>query len=228
MKTGAHHARGASLLLGLTFILDPSSVIRAGQPLFGQPKQDYYGAHGSAVRVRWELASKAVHAGADLSVALVVAGAQNQAEIAKPDLRKLTAFDAFQVTNAPDPPRDPGARAVRFAYRLAPLATAVKEIPELKFHYYNARAAEGRQFPATRAAAVEISVTEPPAAERPVVPVEAPEYLFRVPTGPGVLGSGPFVPGFGAWLAAALVGPVAALGWFLAWRWLYPDAARVA
>jgi hypothetical protein len=208
--------------------LHPSSFILAKQPLFGQPKQDYYGAHGPAVRVRWELESKAVHAGADLNVALVVTGAQNPTEIVKPDLRKLRAFDAFQVTNAPDPPRDAGAKEVRFAYKLAPRSTAVTEIPELKFHYYNARAAEGRQFPATRAAAVEITVAEPPKAVRPVVPIEAPEHLFRVPTGPGVLGPRPFVPSVWAWLAAALVGPVAALGWFLAWRQLFPDAARLA
>ena len=39
---------------------------------------------------------------------------------------------------------------------------------------------------------------------------------------------GPFVPCRWAWSAAALFGPLAAGAWFLAWRRIYPDAARAA
>ena len=43
-----------------------------------------------------------------------------------------------------------------------------------------------------------------------------------------MLGGEPFVPAGWAWLVAALAGPVAALGWFLVWRRVFPDAARLA
>src|SRR5436305_183135 len=85
--------------------------------------------------------------------------------------------------------------------------------------------AAAKQFPATYADSVPITVTEQP----PPVPVAMPEadHLFVVASGPEVL-SGPFVPCWWAWGAAALFGPLAALGWFLAWRRVFPNAHRLA
>jgi hypothetical protein len=56
--------------------------------------------------------------------------------------------------------------------------------------------------------------------------VEA-DHLFHVATGPEVLRT-PFVPCQWAWLAVGLFGPLAAGAWFLVWRRIYPDAARMA
>lgn len=181
--------------------------------------------------MRWVAEPREVTVGRDLTATLVVTGATNPAEVVKPDLRKLKEFDAFKVTDAPDPPRDPKAKEVRFAYRLAPRSTDVAEIPPLRFHYHNPDAAPGKQFPLTttdRDEPAPITVRAAPKTERPVTPVEAPEFAFQIATGPGVLGGGPFVPCHWGWLAAVLLGPLAAGAWYLAWRRVYPDAARLA
>ena len=227
--TQRHTLHPRSLVVGcLSFFLFTFSFsIANGQPAFFEPKEDYYKAKGRSLRVKWEIEPPAVQVSSDFRATLVVTGAQNPTEIVKPDLRKLKAFDVFKVTDIADPPRD--AKEVRFAYKLAPRNTSVKEVPELKFHYFNASAAPGpKQFPSTRAEAVEITVLEPPKVERQIVPLDAPEFLFHPATGPDVLGSGPFVPCQWAWLAAACFGPLAAFGWLLVWRRVYPDAARLA
>lgn len=203
----------------------------SAQPQFFEPKEHYYKARGAGVGVRWVVEPKEVQAGRDLTATLVITGATNPTEIVKPDLRKLKPFDVFKVTDVPDPPRAAGDKEVRFAYKLAPRSTAVKEIPPLEFAYFNPNAAEGKRFPVTRTDRDEdapITVREAPKVERPITPLDAPEHLFVIETGPGVLGRGPFVPCRWAWLAAVGFGPLAALGWFLAWRRVYPDAARLA
>lgn len=223
----------ATAFCALLLITHHSSLITpaSGQPVFGEPRDHYYKARGRSVSVRWVVEPREVTVGRDLTATLVVAGATNPAEVVKPDLRKLKEFDAFKVTDALDPPRDPTAKEVRFAYRLAPRGTDVTEIPALRFHYHNPDAAPGKQFPLTttdRDEPAPITVREAPKAERPVVPVEAPEFAFQLATGPGVLGGGPFVPCRWGWLAVALFGPLAAGAWYLVWRRVYPDAARLA
>ncbi len=216
-------------LISVVFILHPSSFTLANGPVRpGEPTVDYYKAEGRGISVRWEVEPKTVHVSSDLTVTLVVTGAQNPTEIVKPDLRKLKPFDVFKITEVPDPPRNATAKEVRFGYKLAPRDTSVTEVPALKFHYYNQFAAEGKRFPSTRTDAVEIIVTEPPKAERSIVPIEAPEFLFHPATGPDVIGRGPFVPCQWAWLAAVCFGPLVCFGWFLVWRRVFPDAAQLA
>lgn len=219
--------------LALLLLILRSSVLTASakQPQFFEPKEHYYQAKGAAIGVRWVVEPKEVPVGRDLSATLVITGATNPTEIVKPDLRKLKSFDVFKVTDVADPPRTAGDKEVRFAYKLAPRSTAVKEIPPLEFAYFNPNAAEGKRFPVTRTDRDEdapITVREAPKPERPITPLDAPDHLLALETGPGVLGSGPFVPCRWAWLAAACFGPLAAVGWFLAWRRVYPDAARLA
>jgi hypothetical protein len=116
---------------------------------------------------------------------------------------------------------------VRFAYKLRPRNRSVEQVPALTFYYFNPAAAPGskKRFPYTIADSVPITVTDPP--PKPAVPMPEADRLFHVTTGPEVLGS-PFVPCRWAWGAAALFGPLAALGWFLVWRRVYPDARRLA
>lgn len=195
------------------------------QPKFFEPTEHYYKAQGRGIRVEWAVSRATVVEGRDLTATLVITGATNPTEIEKPDLKKLKAFDNFNVANLPDPPRKAGDKVVRFVYKLTPRNRTVDQIPALKFHYFNKAAAEGRQFPATYADSVPITVTERPPPEE--IPMVEADRLFSVATGPEVL-SGPFVPCRWAWGAAALFGPLVAVGWFLVWRRVFPDAHRLA
>ncbi|MDY3561030.1 hypothetical protein R5W23_002289 [Gemmata sp. JC673] len=225
--------RGAVMLAALGPLLVAHRPLWAGQPAFFEPKEHYYKAKGSSVSVRWVVEPREVLVGRDLTATLVVTGATNPTEVVKPDLRKLPGFDVFKVTDVPDPPPSPTDKEVRFVYKLAPRGTDVKEVPPLKFSYFNPGAPPGKQqFPSTRTDRDEdtpvITVREAPKVERRVVPLEAPERLFQLEAGADALGRGPFVPGVWAWAAAVLAGPLAAVGWFLVWRRFNPTAARLA
>lgn len=220
-------------LLALVLLVPARDPLTAKQPAFFEPQEHYYKAKGKGIGVRWVVEPREVQVNRDLTATLVVTGATNPTEIVKPDLRKLPAFDAFKVTNVPDPPRTAADKEVRFVYKLAPRGTDVKEVPPLEFFYFNPDAPPGKkQFPSTRTDRDEdspaITVREAPAVERRVRPLDAPEHLFQIETGPEVLGRGPFVPGAGAWLATAAAGPLVAAGWFLVWCRLYPNATRLA
>ncbi|HEY1187089.1 MAG TPA: hypothetical protein VGE74_05495 [Gemmata sp.] len=232
MSDGSKAARARWPNVAALFALVLAAHSVSAQPQFFEPKEHYYKAKGSRIGVRWVVEPHEVQVGRDLTAVLVVTGATNPTEIVKPDLRNLKAFDVFKVTDAADPPREANDKEVRFAYKLAPRSTGVKEIPPLEFSYFNPAAAPGkRQFPTTRTdrdGDAPITVREAPKAVRSLTPIDAPEHLFRIETGPEVLGRGPFVPCAWGWLAAASFGPLAGLAWFLVWRRLYPDAARLA
>lgn len=196
------------------------------QPIFGEPLEDYYKAQGRGISVRWVVPQTTVVEGHDLNVTLVITGATNPAAVEKPDLSKIPKFaERFAITPESDEPRTPMDRDVRFNYKFRPRNRSVSQIPALKFHYYNPSAAPGKQqFPSTMADSVGITVTEPP--KLPKVAMWEADHLFHVSSGPEVLHA-PFVPCQWAWLAAGLFGPLAALGWFLVWRRIFPDAARM-
>lgn len=199
-------------------------------PVIGQPTEHFYQARGSGVKVTWNLDRTTVPEDEEIVATLVIRGATNPVDIARPDLKKLEPFESrFIITDSSDTTTDVRAKEVRFSYRLRPRNRAVKEVPTFQFHYYNAAAPAGKQFPLTEARNVPISVTEPkPKPPAPAIPLAEPEHLFAVITGPRVLQSRPFAPGVWTWIAFALVGPLLALGWFVAWRRIYPDATRLA
>lgn len=221
-------SRLAALLAGCCLLcpLLTAHCPLSAQPTFFEPKEHYYKAKGRGVSAAWEVPRPSVEEGRDLAATLVVTGATNPTEIEKPDLKKLPAFDAFTVTPVADAPRKPDDKAVRFNYKLRPRNRSVDRVPALEFYYFNPSAAPGKkQFPSTVAVSVPIAVTDPP--PRPVVPMPEPDRLFHVATGSGVLGA-PLDPCWWGWTAAGLIGPLVALGWFLAWRRVYPDARRLA
>jgi hypothetical protein len=214
----------------IIFLGAVGALLVARGPLFGQPalyeKEDYYKARGTGIRVKWEVPDATVEDGRELTATLVVSRATNPREVVRPDLKALPAFaNAFSVTDVPDAPPAADAKEVRFAYKLKPRNRSVAEIPALTFRYFNPTAAPKNAYPPTMADAVPITVTEPPPA--PVVPMPEADRLFRIATGPEAV-SAPFVPCRWAWLAAALFGPLAAVGWFLVWRRIFPGAARQA
>ena len=221
--------RYCAVLFCLVLITHHSSLITAsGQPAFFE-KDHYYKAKGVGVAVRWEVPVTSVEDGRELAATLVVSRAANPTEVVRPDLKALPAFaDRFTVTDVPGPPSAADAKEVRFAYRLSPRNRKVDRVPALEFAYFNTAAAPGKSpFRKTQADSVPITVTEPPKTLKKAEPLVEADHLFHVATGPEVL-RGPFVPCRWAWGAAALFGPLAAVGWFLVWRRIYPDAARAA
>lgn len=220
MHTHRHYFPCAFVLFALLTLALASQAAEPHEPLTG-----YYGAKGRGIRVSWEVPQPDVVEGRDMPVTLVVTGATNPTEVRKPDLKALAAFDVFTVTNVPDPPRTAGDKAVRFNYKLRPLSRNVTRVPGLDYYYFNPAAAPDKRFQSTAAYSVPIRVSEPPV---PIVtPLTDPDYLFETARGSAVL-SGPFEPCRWAWGAAVLFGPLVAVGWFLAWRRIFPDARRLA
>src|SRR5262249_21619480 len=134
--------------------------------------------------------------------------------------------EKFTVTDVSDGPRTPADKEVRFTYKLRPRNSTVTQVPALKFKFLSLAAPPGKDpFRTPQADSITITVTEPP--PKPIIPMTEADHLFQVSTGPEVLHA-PFVPCRWAWMAAALFGPLAAVAWFLVWRRIYPDAARMA
>jgi len=233
--TARTRLRWAAILAVCCAIVEPhASTLHAQDiPDVGQPSTDFYGAAGSGVRVAWSLDRRGnppeIPLDVEVVATLTVTNSTNPQKIKRPDLKKLTEFDKrFVITDTATPAPDADAKQVTFSYRLRPRNRNTEKVPELPFHYYNPAAAEGKQFPLATAKAIPIRVTEPtPKPPPPAVPMTEPEHLFQITTGPAATAA-PFTPCVWAWTAAALFGPLLATGWFLAWRRLYPDAARLA
>lgn len=194
------------------------------QPTLFEPEKHYYKAKGVGVSVKWDVPTPNVQEGRDLAVTLVISRVQNPAEVVRPDLGKLPAFaERFEVAKGAPPPAINGTE-LRFTYTLRPRSRTVDQVPALDFYYFNPAAAVGKsQFRLTRADSVPIRVSAPP--PKPATPLTEPESLFALPAVPG---DSAFAPCGWAWGAAALFGPLAAGAWFLVWRRVYPDAARLA
>jgi hypothetical protein len=207
-----------------------SRLVGQDIPVVGQPTEHFYQARGSAVKVTWNLDRTTVPEDEEIVAALVVRGATNPTDIVRPDLKKLEPFESrFIITDAVDPAPDARAKEVRFMYRLRPRNRSVKDVPTFQFHYYNPAAPAGKQFPLTEARGQPITVTPPkPKAAPPAIPLAEPEHLFAVVNGPRVLDRQPFSPTVWTWIAFALIGPLVAVGWFLGWRQVFPDATRLA
>lgn len=219
------------LALGFSIVNHKSAVFNSRDvPLVGQPTANFYDAQGTRVKVAWAVTPTTVPEGGELTATLTVTGATNPHKIIRPDLRQLDAFQSrFVITDVTDPPPAADATEVRFTYRLRPRSRSVAVVPKLDFRFHNPTAAVGKQFPLTRSNEVEVTVTEPPPRPKPpAVPLAEPDHLFAVATGPRVLARPPAVPGPWVWVAVGLGAPLAAAGWYVAWRRVYPDASRLA
>ena len=207
-------------------------LARAQEPRFYQPKEHDYNARGTRVTAKWSLDRTTVPEDGHLTATLTITGATNPHEVVRPDLRKLPAFnDRFQIEDVPGKPVPANAKSVSFAYRLRPRARDVNRVPTLPFAYFNPQGGGPNKYRETKADGIDIKVT--PAAAKaapppPAVPLDAPEFLFEINTGPQVLDRGPFAPGSATWALLVALGPLLAGGWYVAWRRLYPDAVRLA
>lgn len=199
------------------------------QPPFFEPAEHYYKAKGSGVVASWALDRTALTDGDTLTATLTIKNATNPHEIVRPDLRKLPPFhDAFQIEDAAGPPAGPKDTVVKFVYLLKPRSRVVAKLPSLTFVYYNPALPEEKRFMTTKAAAQAITVTAAAPKPRQLIPLDAPDALFDHPTGPGLLAREPFAPSAALWWLLAVAVPLLALVWFLAWRRVYPDAARLS
>jgi hypothetical protein len=206
----------------------------AGQPpeipLVGRPDFPFSEASGRfRVRMRAEPTTVAVERPLTLTLTVSAVGPV----ILPPrriDLREIPAVaEAFYVEDPDDGgDRQPDARTWEFVYRLKPRSTAVREVPGLPFAYYD----PDIPFPSRR---FQVVYTDPiPLTITPDVPVEvpvtAPVSAYQLATGPGLLArESPWeLPGPVALALLALAPPLLCAAWYVAWRRLYPDAARLA
>lgn len=215
-------------LLALPVLLTLTHSAPADPPFF-EPTEGFFKARGREVATEWVVDRKSVPEDGVLTATLVVRGATNPHEIVRPDLRKLPEFARrFEVTDVPGQPAAPNAKEVSFVYRLRPRNREVNRLPSMDFFYLNPAVPSGKPFQNARVKGKDITVTA--AAPRPKpqpIPLDAPDALFVVTAGPGVLGPKPYAP-TAAWLALAVAAPLVACVWYLAWGRLYPNAVRMA
>jgi hypothetical protein len=234
--------RALALTLLTPLLLGLASVLRAGPdeetdpdevPVVGRPGDlPFSGASG-----QFEVAAHAeptdLEAETPLKLTVVV---KATGPVRRPprriDLRQVPAFakDFYFVDPAGGGTRQPDAKTWEFVYELKPRRTDVTEVPGVPFVFYNPAIR-----PATADKAFQRLYTDPiPLRVRPhevfAVPLHAPEGAFQLATGPGLFARvAPWQPpGLAGSLLLLLAPPLLCAAWYVAWRRLYPDAARRA
>jgi hypothetical protein len=177
-----------------------------------------------------------------LSVRVRAAGPVSQPP-RRPDLKEVAGFnERFYIENLPDPDESPATSEDRttweFVYRLKPRDDKVDAVPSLPFVYYRPAPPGSRargSFQTLYAPRVALTVkpaeaeTAPTPGPKDVPALEAPASVYQLVEGPAVLRR----PSAWAWAGPVGAGvvlvsmPVLCAGWYLAWRRLYPDAARL-
>ncbi|MGH7172826.1 MAG: hypothetical protein ACRELG_21305, partial [Gemmataceae bacterium] len=145
------------------------------------------------------------------------------------DLRQLPDFaEGFYIEDPGEEVTRPDDRTWEFAYRLKPRRRDVTAIPSLPFVYFN-------PYLLTASKGFQVLYTDPIPLhvlrhETVKVPVQAPESAFGLATGPEVLErQTPWAPPrIGTCVVLLVAPPLGCIVWYLVWRRLYPDAARLA
>ncbi len=196
----------------------------AAPPVVGQPTEGYYGAEGEHVGVEMSIDPKEVEVEGPLTLTLKITGADNPQSIKRPDLTKIRDFaERFHIDDLPET----SAGSVRiFEYRLRPKNDLVDAVPPLLFHYYNPKL---KQYQTTSPAKVLLDVRPHSAPRGGGVPMQEPEFLFKVVDQSDIAR----LPASDAmqfgWLMAALLIPLVVFEfWYLMWRRMRPSAAKMA
>lgn len=145
------------------------------------------------------------------------------------DLRQLPDFaQQFYIEDSSEEAVRPDDQTWEFVYRLKPRRIGVREIPSLPFVYFN-------PYVLTASKGFQVLYTDPIALrvlphDTVQVPVQGPESAFALARGPAVLErQTPWTPpGPGTIAALLLTPPLGCIAWYLIWRRMYPDAARLA
>jgi hypothetical protein len=153
----------------------------------------------------------------------------------RPDLRELPEFDEwFFIEDRTDQDRADDS-SWEFVYQLKPRTTAVTSIPAFPLIYYQPRtlpASKGYMTRWSPAIALEVKPREDSASDLDngsLVPADVPATVYQFVEDPRVLRRDDSIHVPVAWISLLLImPPVLCLGWYLTWRRLYPDAARLA
>ncbi len=203
----------------------PTRLDQLGAVVKSQP--DFYGAIAGpveTVKIAWTLSAPTVELGGSVTLTLTVRNAVNPRELKRPDLAALPAFkDTFSpVADVPTPEPAEDAKAVEFVYTLRPRDEGRIVLAPPRYLYFKPNAAK---LPTAFADPPTLTVTKPVAKAIPPVPLAGPESFFEPAIG-SYSASGAVPSAY--WLALLLAAPVVLLGWVLGWRWLFPNAARLA
>ena len=192
-------------------------------------QSDFYGAIAGreTVRVEWALSAPTVELGNSVKLTLTVRHAVNPRELMRPKLSQRPDFTALfsLLESVPEPPPAEDAKAVAFVYSLRPRAVGTIQLPTLKYLFFHPRAPKGREMQTRFLDPLTLIVTEPVTKLAPPIPLTGPESFFEPPSGSSSASSR--VP-LAYWLALALGAPFLLVAWVVAWRRLFPDAARLA
>lgn len=206
----------------------PTRLEHLGAVVRTQP--DFYGAiapaRGETLKVSWAFSAPAVELGGTVRLTLTVRNAVNPRELSRPDLAKIAEFsDKFSLIE-PVPSDEPAedATAVEFVYRLRPRNEGKFEIDPPTYRYYRP-GPQGKTLPRAFHDPLPLTVTKPEEKRVPPVPLSGPDSFFEPAS--GSYSAGGAVPRL-YWRALLIAPPVLLAIWVLAWRWVYPDAVRLA
>ncbi len=232
------------ILISTWLLLIPAGFLRANSPddpneppLIGQP-QHFSGAVGS-YKITTSAQPTELQAEDPLTFTVRVTGhgpAGHQPT--RPDLRHWPAFTKRFVVEDLDQKTDAAAGVWEFRYRLKPLNPEVTEIPAVRFIYFKPGfLPREKGYQSAYSASIRLTVKPRAAVQATEVqgqeePNRFPDTVFELAEGPATVlrREEPFVlPGTLTLIIALLVAPpFVCAGWYLLWRRLYPDAARLA
>jgi len=218
----------ALVLAGTAVAQVPTRLEQIGAVARSQP--DFYGAiagPGETVRVEWKLSASAAELGESVRLTLTVRNAVNPQELTRPDLGKRADFAALfsLIEPVPDPQPAADATAVEFVYSLRPRNVGTQTVPSVKYAFYHPRFPKGREMQARYLEELTLAVTKPVVTVAPPVPLTGPESFFAPAS--GSYASAGTVPGT-YWLSLLCGAPAVLVCWVVLWRWLFPDATRLA
>ena len=201
----------------------------ADVPTVGRPADLPFSGASGDFRVWADAEPKTLEAQKPLTLTLHV---EARSDVRRPprriDLRELPSFkDRFTFEEIDPGGEQPAGPSWEFVYRLHPKGDGVTAVPGIPFVFYNPDIQYPRKgFQVAYTDPIPLTV-KPPAAY--VIPVPGPEVLF-LRRGPTVAAAWGRWTAPGPWAATALLSapPLLCLGWYLGWRRLYPDAARLA
>jgi hypothetical protein len=189
-------------------------------------KEHFYGAiaGSGSVSVLWKLTPVSSPLDRDIILTLSISNVANPRELLAPPLAEFEEFQRIFSIIELLPRPEPSAVRAEFQYRLRPRSIGRHPIPELKYLY--ARRVAGRtQFQTVYAETIPLTITKPASKIPDIRPLDGPPQFFELREGSFFRAARPgWFWWFGLFGAATLLG----ITWVFGWRWLYPDAVRLA
>lgn len=241
-------AVAAALLAAAAVRADPGDDLDPDLPPATDQPTDFDaagGAVGSGFVVSQRVTPDSVTVGGTATLTLRIAAGKFKQPPRRPRLWELPSVKELEAkkllkVERPDlrdkkselPDRTPDAKTWEFDYKLRPLSPSLTRLPPLPFPYYTPSGTPGLpgRYQRTFSDEVPLKVSAPAEAAAAVPPIRAPEFMLQVEEGPAVRQRRDVLhlPSLPALVGLLLLPPLAGVGCYLAWRRLYPDAARRA